>query len=105
MLTAKESERLTLVAPGTPMGNLLRRYWHPVGTVADLGKDPVQPVRLLGENLTLFRSEAGELGLIGERCAHRAISLAYGIPQRNGLRCAYHGWTYDPKGRVVDMPF
>ena len=62
-------------------------------------------MRLLSEDLTLFRTKNGELGLIGDRCAHRAISLAYGIPQANGLRCAYHGWTYDPTGHVVDMPF
>src|SRR5438046_2307359 len=95
MITQEQNDRLTLVGPGTPMGNLLRRYWHPVGTRVELDQEPVQPVRLLGENLTLFRSERGEIGLIGERCAHRAISLAYGIPQVNGLRCCYHGWTYD----------
>jgi 5,5'-dehydrodivanillate O-demethylase len=87
------------------MGEMLRRYWQPVGTAAELAQDPVHPVRLLGEDLVLFRDGAGRLGLIGHRCAHRGISLAYGIPQENGLRCAYHGWTFDPEGRVVDMPF
>src|SRR5437870_2494220 len=105
MLTKEENERLTHVGAATPMGTLLRRYWHPIAATKDLDVDPVQPVRLLGEDLVLFRSERGELGLIGPRCAHRAISLAYGIPQENGLRCAYHGWTYDTTGRVVDMPF
>src|SRR5438034_3566561 len=105
MISQELNERLTQTGPGTPMGNLLRHYWHPVGARAELEKEPVQPVRLLGENLTLFRSAKGELGLIGDRCAHRAISLAYGIPQDNGLRCAYHGWTYDTAGHVVDMPF
>ncbi|MPZ15151.1 MAG: Rieske 2Fe-2S domain-containing protein [Chloroflexi bacterium] len=105
MLTREENERLTQVGPGTAMGNLLRRYWHVVAARAELDEDPVRPVRLLGEDLTLFRDQRGRLGLIGERCAHRAISLAYGIPQEKGLRCAYHGWTYDTEGRVVDMPF
>jgi 5,5'-dehydrodivanillate O-demethylase oxygenase subunit len=105
MLTAEQNQRLTQTEAGTPMGELLRRYWHVIGTLPELEKEPVQPVRLLGENLTLFRSERGEIGLLGERCAHRAISLAYGIPQTNGLRCAYHGWTYDTEGHVVDMPF
>jgi len=105
VLTKEENERLTQVGPGTPVGNLLRRYWHPVGTVADLNRDPVQPAKLLGEDLVLFRDESGRLGLIGNRCAHRGISLAYGIPQENGLRCAYHGWTYNSQGQVVDMPF
>src|SRR5688572_7922228 len=105
MITKEMNDRLTQVGPGTPMGNLLRRYWHPVGTIADLDQDPVRPVRILGENLVLYRDEAGKLGLVAERCAHRGISLAYGIPQENGLRCAYHGWTYNQQGQVVDMPF
>jgi 5,5'-dehydrodivanillate O-demethylase len=83
----------------------MRRYWHPIAPISDLDKDPVLPVRLLGEDLTLYRDSSGKLGLIGDRCAHRAISLAYGIPQENGLRCAYHGWTYNEKGQVIDMPF
>jgi 5,5'-dehydrodivanillate O-demethylase len=131
VLTEEQHERLAQVEAGTPMGNLLRRYWHPVGAVAELEAEPVQPVRILGEDLTLFRIPQGpgargqgtearpshlptpnprpptpvRYGLIAERCAHRGISLAYGVPQPNGLRCAYHGWTYDPQGRVVDMPF
>lgn len=105
MLTQEENDRLTLVGPGTPMGNLLRRYWHPIGVTAELEKEPVQAVRLLGEDLVLFRDERGRLGLIGRDCPHRRVSLAYGIPQTNGLRCCYHGWTLDTEGRVVDMPF
>ena len=105
MLTKEQNEQLTQTTPGTPMGETLRRYWWPLGTRLELEKEPVQPIRLLGENLTLFKSERGEIGLLAERCAHRAISLAYGIPQPNGLRCAYHGWTYDTEGHVVDMPF
>jgi 5,5'-dehydrodivanillate O-demethylase len=105
MLTREQNERLTQTTAGTPMGNLLRRYWHVVGTVPEMETEPVQPVRLLGENLVLFRDERGRYGLIAERCAHRGISMAYGVPQNNGLRCAYHGWTYDVEGHVVDMPF
>jgi 5,5'-dehydrodivanillate O-demethylase len=105
MLTQEVNERLSLVGPGTPMGNLLRRYWFPIAATEDLAKESVQPVRLLGEDLTLYQDLKGNIGLIGDRCAHRAISLAYGIPQENGLRCAYHGWTYDTEGHVVDMPF
>src|SRR5438093_3552359 len=84
---------------------MLRMYWQAIGTLDDLEKEPVQPVRVLSEDLTLFKDERGRLGLIGDKCAHRAISLAYGIPQNNGLRCCYHGWTYDTEGHVVDMPF
>src|SRR5438105_448709 len=105
MLTAEEHEHLIQTGQGTPMGSLLRRYWHPIATAADLEKDPVRPVRLLSEDLTLYRDAKGTLGLIADRCLHRGISLAYGIPQENGLRCAYHGWTYNAQGQVVDMPF
>ncbi len=105
MLTAETNQRLTETGKGTGMGELLRRYWWPVGATIDLETEPVQPVRLLSEDLTLFRDLKGNIGLIGERCAHRAISLAYGIPRENGLRCAYHGWTYNTEGKVVDMPF
>src|SRR6266540_3986330 len=105
MLTKEEHERLAQVGHGTPMGELLRRYWHPISAESELDRDPVRPVRLLGEDLVLFRSQAGALGLVANRCAHRGLDLAYGVPQTNGLRCAYHGWTYDEGGHVVDMPF
>jgi 5,5'-dehydrodivanillate O-demethylase oxygenase subunit len=105
MITKEMNERLTQTGPGTPMGNMLRRYWHVVGTAPELDADPVRPVRLLGESLVLYKDAAGKIGLLAERCAHRGISLAYGIPQENGLRCAYHGWTYNQEGQVVDMPF
>jgi len=105
VITAEENLRLTQTGPNTSMGELLRRYWWPIAATVDLDEDPVRPVRLLSEDLVLFRDESGRLGLVGERCAHRGISLAYGIPQENGLRCAYHGWTYNTQGQVVDMPF
>lgn len=105
MATQEENDRLTRVGPGTPMGNLLRRYWHPVGTEAELAKEPVQRVRWFGEDLTLFRSARGEYGLIDERCPHRCVSLEYGIPEDTGLRCAYHGWLFDAQGRCLEQPF
>jgi 5,5'-dehydrodivanillate O-demethylase oxygenase subunit len=105
VITKETNERLTQTGPDTPGGKLLRMYWHAIGTLEDLQKEPVQPVRLLSEDLTLYLDEKGTIGLIGARCAHRGISLAYGIPQENGLRCAYHGWTYNEQGQVVDMPF
>jgi 5,5'-dehydrodivanillate O-demethylase len=105
VITQEMNDRLTQTGPDTPGGKLLRMYWHAIGTLDDLQKDPVRPVRLLSEDLTLFMDTTGKIGLIGDRCAHRAISLAYGIPQENGLRCAYHGWTYNTQGQVVDMPF
>jgi 5,5'-dehydrodivanillate O-demethylase len=105
MLTAEHNERLTRVGAGTPMGELMRRYWHPVAASVDLNpKTPTKAVRLLGEDLTLFRMMNGKLGLLARRCAHRGTDLVQGIPEPNGIRCAYHGWVYGPDGRCVEMP-
>ena len=104
MLSAEQNERLTRVGPGTPMGELLRRYWHPVSTTGLLRENPVQPVKLLGETLTLYRDRSGRLGLLAQRCAHRRVDLKWGIPQENGLRCPYHGWTYDATGQCILQP-
>ena len=68
----ERQERLTRIGPGTPMGEYMRRFWHPVATAAELAADPVLPVRLLGERLALYRGDDGSLGLVAERCAHRA---------------------------------
>ena len=104
MLSAEENERLTRVGPGTPAGELLRRYWHPVATSAELAANPVKGARLLGESLTLFRDRRGRLGLVAQRCAHRGVDLKHGIPEPEGLRCPYHGWMYDTAGRCVEQP-
>jgi 5,5'-dehydrodivanillate O-demethylase len=105
MTTQEENDRLTRIGPGTPMGNLLRRYWHPVGTETELLEEPVQRVRWFGEDLTLFRTERGEYGLVEDRCPHRCMSLEFGIPEECGLRCAYHGWLFDAQGRCLEQPF
>jgi 5,5'-dehydrodivanillate O-demethylase oxygenase subunit len=105
VITQEENERLTQTGAGTPGGELLRRYWHPVAAAVDLEREKVVPVRVLGENLVLYRSLKGEVGLIQERCPHRSASLAYGIPDDDGLRCSYHGWCFDPAGECVSMPY
>jgi 5,5'-dehydrodivanillate O-demethylase len=99
------NDRLTQVGTGTPMGNLLRRYWQPVGVALELEQEPVRKIRLFGENLTLFRKEKGGYGLVGERCPHRCVSMEYGIPEERGLRCPYHGWLFDETGRCLEQPF
>ncbi len=104
MLSIQENEQLTRVGPGTPMGELLRRYWHPVAATVELEEQPVKPVKLLGESLVLFRDQQGRLGLLDETCPHRRVSLLYGIPEAEGLRCCYHGWMFDGTGRCVEMP-
>jgi 5,5'-dehydrodivanillate O-demethylase oxygenase subunit len=104
MLTAEENERLTRVGPGTPMGDFLRRYWFPVGTVGEMESRWTKRVRLLGEDLVLYRNRTGSFGLIGEACPHRRASLAYGIPTAEGIRCPYHGWQFNEAGRCIEQP-
>jgi 5,5'-dehydrodivanillate O-demethylase len=105
MLTKEMNERVTHVGPGTPMGNLMRRYWHAIAGSAQITADePTREVRLLGEDLVLFRSAAGKLGLIEPSCPHRKANLSYGVPEPEGIRCAYHGWLFDEEGNCVDQP-
>jgi 5,5'-dehydrodivanillate O-demethylase len=104
MLTEEANERLARVGAGTPMGELLRRYWHPVAIRAEMDARWTKRVRLLGEDLVLFRDRSGRLGLIGEACPHRRASLAYGIPTAEGIRCPYHGWQFDGTGACTEQP-
>jgi 5,5'-dehydrodivanillate O-demethylase len=105
MLTAEENELLTRVGPGTPAGELLRRYWYPVAFAMDLTPErPTQFVRLLGEDLVLFLDRSGRVGLLADHCAHRGASLCYGRVEERGISCAYHGWLYDTGGNVLETP-
>ena len=109
MLSSTENERLTSIMPGTPMGNLFRRYWHPIAASSELGPAPkgrpTKAVRVLGEDLVLYKDRSGTLGLIDRLCAHRRVDLSYGIPEEHGLRCMYHGWLYDETGQCIEQPF
>src|SRR5438105_2455619 len=98
MLPKEVNDQVTRVGRGTPCGELFRRYWWPAAASSELEPDAVMGVRLLGEDLALYRTEGGKLGLVQRRCAHRGASLVYGIPEEDGLRCAYHGWRYDQAG-------
>jgi 5,5'-dehydrodivanillate O-demethylase len=105
MLTPEENEMLTRVGPGTPAGELLRRYWHPVAIAAELPEDnPVKFVRILCEDLVLFQTKKGELGLLHDRCSHRGASLSYGRVEERGIACPYHGWLYDIQGNCLETP-
>jgi len=96
-------DEVVRVGPGTLGGNYLRCFWWPVALAEEVKDIPV-PVKLLGEELVLFRDLSGRLTLLGAYCSHRRASLEYGIIQAEGIRCAYHGWCYDRRGRVVDRP-
>ena len=105
MLTAELNDRYTKVGPGTPMGELMRRYWHPVAAVSQMNDIFTKKVRLLGEDLILFKDRSGNFGLIEPLCAHRRMNLIYGIPEENGIRCPYHGWLYDSSGQCTEQPY
>src|SRR5262245_6435040 len=91
------------VGRGTPAGEYLRRFWHPFLIASEL-KDRPLAVRLLGEDLVLFRDKSGRLGLLHKQCIHRGASLDFGIPADKGFRCCYHGWHFDVDGTVLDTP-
>ncbi len=94
---------LTEVGRGKPMGELLRRYWHPVGLSKDVGDVPIA-VQALGEDLVLFRDRSGRPGLLHARCCHRGTTLYYGKVEDRGIRCCYHGWLFDPEGHCLEQP-
>jgi len=105
MMTKEENELLTRTGPGTPAGELLRRYWQPVALSEELpsGGAPLK-VKILGEDLVLFRDDQGRAGLLGIHCSHRGTDLSYGRVEDGGLRCLYHGWLYDVEGRCLQQP-
>ena len=104
--TGEENEALTRVGPGTLMGNLFRQYWIPVTPAADVQEPGGRPVRvkLLGEDLVLFRAKNGQLGLIGSFCPHRLAPLFFGRVEEEGIRCVYHGWKFAASGECLEMP-
>ena len=99
----EEDPELTHVGPGTPCGEYLRRFWHPVGLSSELNDLP-RAIRILGEDLVLFRDGQGQVGLLELHCSHRGASLEFGTVEGHGLRCCYHGWLYGVDGRVLDTP-
>jgi phenylpropionate dioxygenase-like ring-hydroxylating dioxygenase large terminal subunit len=105
-MKAEQAELLVRTNPGTPMGELFRRYWLPALLSDELSGPDCPPVRLklLGERMVAFRDTQGRLGLIDEFCAHRGVSLWFGRNEECGLRCPYHGWKYDITGQCVDVP-
>jgi 5,5'-dehydrodivanillate O-demethylase len=106
MLSKEQNERLTRVGPGTPCGELLRRYWQPLCPAGELTPEkPKKRVRMMGEDLVVYRDSKGNYGCITEQCPHRRTSLYYGFVEDGGIRCAYHGWKFDCIGQCIDQPF
>ena len=104
MLTAEENELFTRVGPGTACGDVMRRYWWPVGFIDELTGPRPKKVRLLGQDFVLFRDAAERVGLLDLLCAHRRTSLALGRVEETGLRCCYHGWLFDTAGTCLEQP-
>ncbi len=105
MLSQQQNDLVTQTGPGTPGGRLLRSYWQPIATAEEMpiGGAPM-PIKILSEELVLFRDDSDRLGLIGLHCAHRATDLSYGRVENGGLRCLYHGWLFDINGQCIDQP-
>src|SRR5882724_1975237 len=97
-------ERLTHSAPGTDMGRLLRKFWQPVAPFDSVKPNSARGLRIMGEDLTLYRGQSGKAYLIAGRCAHRGTQLHTGWVQGEDIRCIYHGWTYDGRGQCTDAP-
>src|SRR6202044_919591 len=106
MTTREQNDFLTLTGPGTPMGNLMRRYWIPALLSSEIPDPDCPPVRvkLLGERLIAFRDTQNRVGVMDEFCAHRGVSLWFGRNEESGLRCPYHGWKYDVTGQCIEVP-
>jgi 5,5'-dehydrodivanillate O-demethylase len=105
VLTEEQNRRLTQVGRGTPMGELLRRYWMPVAAEDEFDRNPIKAVRLMGEDLVLYRDMAGTYGLVDRHCPHRRADLSYGFVEDCGIWCNYHGWRFDETGRCAEQPF
>ena len=105
MLSTEQNELLTRVGPGTPAGEMLRRYWWPVGFTEHVTRkgSPVR-IKILGEEFVLFRDATDSLGLLDLHCSHRGTSLEFGRVEERGIRCCYHGWLYDRNGKCLEQP-
>ena len=105
MISESENRLLTEVEPGAPMGDYLRRFWHPVAAASDLEDHATKAVRFFGEDLVLYRDRSGTVGLLDRHCPHRRADLSYGSVEDCGLRCSYHGWLFDADGACLEQPF
>jgi 5,5'-dehydrodivanillate O-demethylase len=105
VLSPEQNRTLAEVGPGTRMGGLLRRYWMPIAAVAELDDCPIKPVRIVGEDLVLYRDRTGRYGLVDRHCAHRRADLSHGWVEDCGIRCHYHGWLWDRAGKCLEQPF
>ena len=101
----EQNDLLTLTGPASPAGKVLRQYWMPVALSDELNNNrPIIPVKIMNEDLVLFRNGDGNLGLIDRKCPHRGVDLAYGRLEKEGIRCVFHGWCFAPNGKCLEQP-
>jgi 5,5'-dehydrodivanillate O-demethylase oxygenase subunit len=105
VLDEEKNRSFVEVSRGTPMGELLRRHWMPIAAVSELEQPGVKAVRLLGEDLVLYKDLSGDYGLLDRHCPHRRADLSYGFVETCGIRCNYHGWLFDAGGTCLEQPF
>jgi 5,5'-dehydrodivanillate O-demethylase len=105
MLSEEKNRVLTEVGPGKPMGEYLRRYWHPVAGASEFDTQSVRSIRLFGEDLVLYKDLGGNYGLVDRKCPHRGADMSYGFVEQCGIRCNYHGWQYEASGQCIHQPF
>jgi 5,5'-dehydrodivanillate O-demethylase len=106
MLSEEKNERLTRVGPNTPGGQLLRRYWQALWPACDFtAEHPKKRLKVLDEDLVVYRGDDGAFGCVAEHCTHRGCSLYYGFLEGSAIRCPYHGWKFERDGRCVEQPF
>lgn len=105
MLTKSKNKQIMETGAGTPMGNLLRRYWMPIAGESEFDDKETKPVRIMGEDLVLYKDLSGKYGLVDRQCPHRRADLSYGFVEECGIRCNYHGWQFDETGQCVAQPY
>lgn len=105
MLTEEKNARLTKVGPGSEMGEYLRRYWHPIAGESEFVENAIKSIRIMGEDLVLFKDLSGNFGVVDRHCPHRSADMLYGYVEETGIRCSYHGWRFDQTGQCVEQPF
>jgi 5,5'-dehydrodivanillate O-demethylase len=105
VLTKEKNDMLVRVGRGTPMGELLRRYWQPIGGASQLDDNPIKAIRLFGEDLVVYKDLSGRYGLIDRHCPHRRADMSYGWVEEKGVRCSYHGWLVDEQGHTLEQPY
>ena len=105
MLDVETNQKLAETDAGTPMGTLMRCYWHPISSVYEMNRRSTKSIRVMGEDLVLYKDLSGNYGLIDKHCPHRRADMSFGYTETCGLRCSYHGWLYDQTGACIEQPF